>query len=185
SVVGEVCATDNDEPETIHTRLRYSILEQSPAPPTLFTMHPTTGVITTTSSQLDRELIDKYQLKIKVQDMDGQHFGLQTTATCIITIGDVNDNLPTFTRTVSLDYEVQHQVTLQIGVANEAPYTREASARSPTSTATVTVTVKNLDEGPECIPPIQTVRIRENAPAGTRNDGYRAYDPETKSSSGI
>lgn len=247
SVVGEVCATDNDEPGTLHTELRYSILEQSPSPPTLFTMHPTTGVITTTSSQLDRELIEKYQLKIKVQDMRGQYFGLQTTATCIITVGDVNDNMPTFTRSVyvttveentvdveilrltvqdkdlvnspnwranytilkgndngnfkivtdpktnegilcvvkSLDYEVQQQVTLQIGVVNEAPYTREASSRSPTSTATVTVTVKNLDEGPECIPPAQTVRIRENVPAGTRNDGYKAYDPETKSSSGI
>lgn len=31
--------------------------------------------------------------------MDGQYFGLHTTAKCIITIEDVNDNLPTFTRT--------------------------------------------------------------------------------------
>lgn len=247
SVVGEVCATDSDEPDTMHTRLKYSILEQSPSPPTLFTMHPTTGVITTTSSQLDRELIDKYQLKIKVQDMDGQYFGLQATATCIITVGDVNDNPPTFTRTVyetsveentinveilrlpiqdkdlvnspnwranynilkgnengnfkietdpktnegvlcvvkPLNYEEREQVTLQIGVVNEAPYTREATARSPMSTATVTVTVKNVDEGPECIPPVQTVRIRENVPVGTRNNGYTAYDPETRSSSGI
>nr|XP_048298634.1 desmocollin-2 isoform X1 [Myodes glareolus] len=247
SVVGEVCATDRDEPDTMHTRLRYSILEQSPSPPTLFTMHPTTGVITTTSSQLDRELIDKYQLKIKVQDMDGQYFGLQATATCIITVGDVNDNPPTFTRAVyetsveenavdveilrltvqdkdlvnspnwranysilkgnengnfqivtdpktnegilrvvkPLNYEERERVSLQIGVVNEAPYTREASARSPMSTATVTVTVKNLDEGPECIPPVQTVRIRENVPVGTRNNGYTAYDPETRSSSGI
>lgn len=76
-------------------------------------------------------------------------------------------------------------MSLQIGVVNEAPYTREASARSPMSTATVTVTVKDLDEGPECIPPVQTVRIRENVPVGTRNNGYTAYDPETRSSSGI
>lgn len=84
-----------------------------------------------------------------------------------------------------LNYEEREQVTLQISVANEAPYTREATARSPMSTATVTVTVKNVDEGPECIPPVQTVRIRENAPVGTRNNGYTAYDPETRSSSGI
>lgn len=56
SPVGEVCATDKDEPDTMHTRLRYSILQQSPSPPTLFTMHPSTGVITTTSTQLDREV---------------------------------------------------------------------------------------------------------------------------------
>lgn len=84
-----------------------------------------------------------------------------------------------------LNYEEREQVTLQIGVVNEAPYTREATARSPMSTATVTVTVKNVDEGPECIPPVQTVRIRENVPVGTRNNGYTAYDPETRSSSGI
>ncbi|XP_062932871.1 desmocollin-2 isoform X1 [Cynocephalus volans] len=247
STVGQVCATDKDEPDTLHTRLKYSILGQLPATPTLFSMHPTTGVITTSSSQLDRELIDKYQLKIKVQDMDGQHFGLQTTATCIINIEDVNDNLPTFTRTSyvtsveentvdveilrvtvedkdlvntanwranytilkgnengnfkivtdpqtnegvlcvvkPLDYEERQQVTLQIGVVNEAPYSREASSRSTMSTATVTVSVQNQNEGPECSPPAQSVRIKENAPTGTVSNGYKAYNPETRSSSGI
>ncbi|XP_005337524.2 desmocollin-2 isoform X1 [Ictidomys tridecemlineatus] len=247
SIVGQVSATDKDEPDTLHTRLRYSILEQLPSSPTLFSMHPSTGVITTLSSQLDRELIDKYQLKIKVQDMDGQYFGLHTTATCIINIGDVNDNLPTFTRTSyvasveentidveilrvtvedkdlintpnwranytilkgnengnfkiatdpktnegvlcvvkPLNYEETQQVTLQIGVVNEAPYSRETSSKSAMSTATVTVNVKNQDEGPECNPPVQTVRIKENAPAGTRSSGYKAYDPDTKSSTGI
>ncbi|XP_012512067.1 PREDICTED: desmocollin-2 isoform X1 [Propithecus coquereli] len=247
STVGQVCATDKDEPDTMHTRLKYSIIEQSPASPTLFSMHPKTGVITTTSSQLDREFIDKYQLKIKVQDMDGQYFGLHTTSTCIINIGDVNDNLPTFTRTSyvtsveentvdveilrvtvedkdlvntanwranytilkgnengnfkivtdpktnegvlcvvkPLNYEERKQVNLQIGVVNEAPYSREASSRSAMSTATVTVSVKNQDEGPECSPPAQTVRINENAQVGTTSSGYKAYDPETRSSSGI
>lgn len=244
STVGQVCATDKDEPDTMHTRLRYSILEQLPSSPTLFSMHPTTGVITTSSSQLDRELIDKYQLKIKVQDMDGQYFGLHTTATCIINIGDVNDNLPTFTRTSyvtsveenridveilrvaiedkdlintpnwranytilkgnekgnfkivtdprtnegvlcvvkPLNYEETQQVILQIGVVNEAPY---SSSRSAMSTATVTVNVENQDEGPECNPPVQTVRIKESAPAGTKSNGYKAYDPDTRSSTGI
>ncbi|XP_014444124.1 desmocollin-2 isoform X2 [Tupaia chinensis] len=247
STVGQVCATDKDEPDTMHTRLKYSIIEQLPAVPTLFSMHPTTGVITTSSSQLDRELNDKYQLKIKVQDMDGQYFGLQTTATCIINIEDVNDHLPVFTRssyvttveentidveilrvTVEdkdlvntanwranytilkgnenrnfkivtdsrtnegvlcvvkpLNYEERQQVTLQIAVMNEAPYSKEVSSRSTMSTATVTVNVKNQDEGPECNPPAQTVRIKENAPISTTNNGYKAYDPETRSSSGI
>ncbi|XP_053427765.1 desmocollin-2 isoform X2 [Nycticebus coucang] len=247
STVGQVCATDKDEPDTMHTRLRYSILEQLPASPTLFSMHPKTGVITTTSSQLDRELISKYQLKIKVQDMDGQYFGLQSTSTCIINIEDVNDNLPMFTRTSyvasveentvdveilrvtvedkdlvntanwranytilkgnengnfkivtdprtnegvlcvvkPLNYEEKQQVTLQIGVVNEAPYSREVSSRSAMSTATVTVNVQDQDEGPECSPRTQTVQIKENASVGTRSQGYKAYIPETRSSSGI
>ncbi|KAM9676986.1 desmocollin-2 isoform 2-T2 [Dama dama] len=246
TTVGQVCATDKDEPDTLHTRLRYSIIEQFPASPTLFSMHPTTGVITTSSSQLDRELIDKYQLKIKVQDMDGQYFGLQTTAACIINIEDVNDNLPTFTRSSyvasveenridveilrvavqdkdlintanwranytilkgnedgnfkivtdsktnegvlcvvkPLNYEEKQQVTLQIGVVNEAPYTG-SSSRSTMNTATITVNVLNQDEGPECDPRVQTVLMKENVPVGTKNIGYKAYDPETRSSSGI
>lgn len=76
-------------------------------------------------------------------------------------------------------------MNLQIGVVNEAPYSKEASSRSVMSTATVTVNVKNQDEGPECSPAVQTVKIRENAPPGTKSNGYKAYDPETKSSSGI
>ncbi|XP_006835187.1 PREDICTED: desmocollin-2 [Chrysochloris asiatica] len=247
STVGQVCATDKDEPDTMHTRLKYSIIEQIPASPTLFSMNPKTGVITMASSQLNRELIDKYQLKIKVQDMDGQNFGLQTTSTCIINIEDVNDNLPTFTRTSyetsveenrvdveilrvtvedrdlvntanwranytilkgnenghfkivtdpntnegvlivvkPLNYEERQQVILQIGVVNEAPYTKGGTSKSVMSTATVTVNVKNQDEGPECSPPVQIVRIKENAPAGTKINGYKAYDPESRSSSGI
>ncbi|KAK2499778.1 hypothetical protein MC885_021348 [Smutsia gigantea] len=242
-----VCATDRDEPDTMHTRLKYSIIEQLPASPTLFSMHPVTGVITTSSSQLDRELVDKYQLKIKVQDMDGQYFGLQTTSTCVIHIEDVNDNLPTFTRTSyvtlveentidveilrvtvedkdlvntanwranytilkgnengnfkivtdpktnegilcvvkPLNFEEKQQVDLQIGVVNEAPYSKEATSRSAMSTATVTVNVKNQDEGPECSPAVQTVQIKENAPVKTKSNGYKAFDPETQSSSGI
>ncbi|XP_045706031.1 desmocollin-2-like isoform X1 [Phyllostomus hastatus] len=247
STVGQVSAVDKDEPGTLHTLLKYSILQQLPASPSLFFMHPSTGVITTTSSQLDREVIDKYQLQIKVQDMNGQPFGLYTTATCIIQIEDVNDNLPTFTRTsyvtsveenkvdveilrVSvedkdlfntsnwranytilkgnengnfkivtdpktnegvlyvvkpLNYEERQQLTLQIGVVNEAPYFRETTSRSAMSTATVTVNVKDQDEGPECTPPMQTVRIQESAPLGTKSNGYKAYDPETRSSNGI
>lgn len=76
-------------------------------------------------------------------------------------------------------------MTLHVGVVNEAPYTREATSKSPVSTATVTVTVRNQDEGPECVPATQTVRIRENAAVGTRHNGYKAYDPETRNSNGI
>ncbi|XP_030616377.1 desmocollin-2 isoform X4 [Delphinapterus leucas] len=245
TTVGQVCATDKDEPDTLHTRLMYSIIEQLPASRTLFFMQPATGVITTTSSQLDREVTDKYQLKIKVQDMDGQYFGLQTTATCIINIGDVNDNLPTFNRlsyetsveeniidveilrvavtdkdlintanwranytilkgnengnfkivtdpktnegvlyvVKPLNYEEKQEMTLQISVVNEAP--NFASSRSTMSMATVTVNVQNQDEGPECRPAVQIVRIKENAPGSTKGIGYKAHDPETNSSSGI
>ncbi|XP_007455217.1 PREDICTED: desmocollin-2 isoform X2 [Lipotes vexillifer] len=245
TTVGQVCATDKDEPDTLHTRLRYSIIKQFPASPTLFFMQSATGVITTSSSQLDREVFDKYQLKIKVQDMDGQYFGLQTTATCIINIEDVNDNLPTFNRlsyetsveenkidveilrvavtdkdlintanwranytilngnengnfkivtdpktnegvlcvVKPLNYEEKQEMILQISVVNEAPHS--ARSGSTVNMATVTVNVQNQDEGPECSPAVQIVRIKENVPVSTKGSGYKAHDPETNSSSGI
>ncbi|XP_038622665.1 desmocollin-2-like isoform X2 [Tachyglossus aculeatus] len=96
--LGQVCATDADEPDTLHTRLKYQILEQYPSSPRLFSINTKTGVITTVSSQLDRERLDKYTMVLKVQDMDGQHFGRWSTATCVVSICDVNDNPPIFTR---------------------------------------------------------------------------------------
>lgn len=84
-----------------------------------------------------------------------------------------------------LDYEENRKVVLEIGVANEAPFTRDLALRTPANRAEVTVHVQNQDEGPECKPAAQHVRIRENAAVGSRMNGYKAYDPETKSSSGI
>ncbi|KAM9055210.1 desmocollin-3 isoform 3-T3 [Megaptera novaeangliae] len=95
TTVGVVCATDRDEPDTMHTRLKYSITEQMPRSPGKFSVHASKGVITIVYV-LDREVVDKYSLKMKVQDMDGQSHGLMSTATCIITVKDSNDNLPTF-----------------------------------------------------------------------------------------
>ncbi|XP_061025114.1 desmocollin-3 isoform X2 [Eubalaena glacialis] len=248
TTVGVVCATDRDEPDTMHTRLRYSILEQTPGSPGIFSVHAGTGVIVTVSRFLDREVVGKYSLKMKVQDMDGQTFGLMSTATCIITVKDSNDNLPTFSKNAyetsveenlfnveilripvedkdlinttswranftilngnenghfsistdketnegvlyvvkPLNYEENRQVVLEIGVGNEAPFTGDVTGIiTNMNRAFVTVHVKNQDEGPECIPAVQYVQIKENSPVGSKIKVYKAYDPETRSSSGL
>lgn len=84
-----------------------------------------------------------------------------------------------------LNYEETPQVVLEIGVSNEAPFTRDISLRTTMNKAVVTVQVKDQDEGPECSPAAQYIRIKENSAKGTSTNGYRAYDPETKSSSGL
>ncbi|XP_003784815.1 desmocollin-3 [Otolemur garnettii] len=245
--VGAVCATDRDEPDTMHTRLKYSILEQTPRSPGLFAVHPNTGVITIISHYLDREVVDKYTLIMKVQDMDGQFFGLMSTSTCVITVKDSNDNAPTFRQNAyeatveenavnveilripiedkdlintanwranftilkgdeqghfkistdketnegvlcvvkPLNYEENHQVNLEIGVSNEVSLAREVSRGTSTNRALVTVHVKDLDEGPECSPQVQYVQIKENLAMGSNINGYKAYDPDTKSSNGL
>ncbi|KAI5279139.1 desmocollin-3 isoform X1 [Manis pentadactyla] len=248
TTVGVVCATDKDEPDTMHTRLKYSILEQTPRAPGLFSVHPSTGTITIVSHSLDREVVDKYSLIMKVQDMDGQFFGLMSTATCIVTVKDSNDNVPTFKKNAyeasveenavnveilrmsiedkdlintenwranftilkgnenghfkistdketnegllcvvkPLNYEENRQVILEIGVSNEAPFTRDIALRTTAmSRVLVTVHVRDQDEGPECSPATQFVRIKENLKVGSKFSGYKAYDPETRSSSGL
>ncbi|XP_007487270.2 desmocollin-2 isoform X2 [Monodelphis domestica] len=244
TTVGQVSATDRDEPDTMHTRLKYSIMDQQPPSPKLFSVNPVSGVITTISHQMDREVVDKYKLTMKVQDMDGQFFGLMNTSTCIISVKDANDHVPTFTKssyevsieentikkdvlriavedkdlpntpnwranyTISkgngnknfqivtdpktnegvlsiikpLNFEENHKVMLEITAANEAPFSRDIRSMN---TATVTVNVINQDEGPDCNPAAQNVRIKENVDVGTRANGYKAHDTETRSSSDI
>nr|XP_033789994.1 desmocollin-2-like [Geotrypetes seraphini] len=96
TIVGRVNATDRDEPGTINTKLKYSIISQIPGQPKMFDMHPYTGVIITTIEGLDREVLDTYKLLIQVRDMDGNHYGLTSTGSVVITVTDENDHAPTF-----------------------------------------------------------------------------------------
>ncbi|XP_040840621.1 desmocollin-1 isoform X1 [Ochotona curzoniae] len=246
--VGKVTAVDLDEPDTLHTRLKYKILQQIPDNPKHFAIHPDTGVITTTTPLLDREKCDTYQLIVEVRDMGGQPFGLCNTGTITISLEDENDNSPYFTeksyvaeveenridveilrmsvhdldlpntpesRAVytiiqgnengnfkistdpntneavlcvvkPLNYEVNRQVILQVGVLNEAQFSKTANSQPPTMcTTTVTVNIKDSDEGPECQPPVKVVQSKDGLPAGTELLGYKALDPETRSGEGL
>ncbi|XP_011288592.2 cadherin-15 isoform X1 [Felis catus] len=87
-------ATDADDPETDNAALRYSILEQDG--PQLFSIDEHTGDIRTVQVGLDREVVAVYNLTLQVADMSGD--GLTATASAIITLEDVNDNAPGFTR---------------------------------------------------------------------------------------
>ncbi|KAH0500267.1 Desmocollin-1 [Microtus ochrogaster] len=246
--VGQVTAIDNDEPGTLHTRLKFKILKQIPDHPRHFSIHPDTGVITTTSPLLDREKCDTYKLVMEVRDMGGQPFGLFNTGTITISLEDENDNSPYFTQTSytteveenridveilrmtvqdqdlpgtphskavysilqgnengnfrittdpntnegvlcvikPLNYEASRQVILQIGVLNEAQFSKAANGQTPTMcTTTVTVKIKDSDEGPECQPPVKVIQSKDGLPAGQELLGYKAMDPETSSSDGI
>lgn len=246
--VGKVSAIDLDEPDTLHTRLKYKILQQIPDHPKHFSIHPDTGVITTTSPLLDRENCDTYKLIMEVRDMGGQPFGLFNTGTITISLEDENDNAPYFTETSyfaeveenridveilrmavhdkdlpntphskamytilqgnengnfkistdpntneavlcvvkPLNYEVNRQIVLQIGVVNEAQFSKAPNSQTPTMcTTTVTVKIKDSDEGPECQPPVKVIQSKDGLPAGKELLGYKAMDPETRSGEGL
>ncbi|XP_068196000.1 desmocollin 2-like protein [Antennarius striatus] len=94
TVVGKVNATDRDQEGTSHVKIRYTLLDGLDR----FSINSETGVITTVTNSLDREVKDKYLVTVQIKDMDGAVNGLSNTGTATITLADINDNPPTFTK---------------------------------------------------------------------------------------
>ncbi|XP_076601403.1 desmocollin 2-like protein [Chaetodon auriga] len=120
TVVGKVNATDRDEEGTLHVKIKYSLLTGSD----LFAINPETGVLTTAgaSSSLDREVKDKYMIVVQIKDIDGAQNGLFNTGTATISLTDINDNPPTFTKTaytVSVTENEKDKLILRIPVEDK------------------------------------------------------------------
>uniref|UniRef100_A0A1A8UWT2 FAT tumor suppressor homolog 2 n=1 Tax=Nothobranchius furzeri TaxID=105023 RepID=A0A1A8UWT2_NOTFU len=101
SLVMKVTATDQDGP--VNSRLRYSIVSGDVQQQ--FSIHPRNGEITIRTS-LDREEIPHYSLTVQAADEGNPP--LSSAVLVTITITDVNDNPPIFSR-------VSHSLVLQEG----------------------------------------------------------------------
>ncbi|XP_040910707.1 desmocollin 2 like [Toxotes jaculatrix] len=116
--VGKVNATDRDQANTLHAEIRYSLLNGLD----LFAINSETGVITTVTNTLDREVKDKHMVIVQIKDMKGADNGLSRTGTATITLGDINDNPPTFTKTsyeVSVKENENEKLILRIPVEDK------------------------------------------------------------------
>ncbi|KAM9345364.1 B-cadherin-like isoform 2-T2 [Symphorus nematophorus] len=93
-----VVATDQDQPNTDNSDIRYRIVNQDPELPSnvLFAINQFTGAIRVNAGGLDREKYPKYTLEVEAADMMGE--GLVGSAKVILTVTDSNDNAPTFTQ---------------------------------------------------------------------------------------
>ncbi|KAK7878039.1 hypothetical protein WMY93_031308 [Mugilogobius chulae] len=93
--VTQVTATDADDPTYGNSaRVVYSILHGQP----YFSVEAKTGIIKTALPNMDREVKEQYQVLIQAKDMGGQLGGLAGTTTVNITLSDVNDNPPRFSK---------------------------------------------------------------------------------------
>lgn len=73
-----------------------------------------------------------------------------------------------------LDFEAKNQHTLYVEVTNEAPFV----VKLPTSTATIVVHVKDVNEAPVFVPPSKVVEVQEGISIGAPICTYTAQDPD-------
>ncbi|KAK9754794.1 Cadherin domain [Popillia japonica] len=85
----QIEATDNDVDDTI---IDYQIITGNPGG--LFSINSSTGLISTTTRLLNREIQDEYILEVQISDNGEPR--LSSTTRVIVTIEDINDNSPEF-----------------------------------------------------------------------------------------
>ncbi|XP_035753937.1 cadherin-3, partial [Egretta garzetta] len=73
-----------------------------------------------------------------------------------------------------LDYETRSQYDLRVTVENAVPFT----VSLPLSTASVLITVKDVNEAPVFVPPVKRVEVMEELPVGHQVTSYTAQDPD-------
>ncbi|XP_031702484.1 cadherin-8 isoform X1 [Anarhichas minor] len=107
--VTRVTATDADDPVYGNSaRLVYSILEGQP----YFSVDPNSATIKIALHGMDREMREEYLVVIQAKDMGGHMGGLSGTTTVTVTLTDVNDNPPKFSKSL---YEFVIPEDLPIG----------------------------------------------------------------------
>jgi protocadherin Fat 4 len=95
-VITEVYAFDADTGP--NGDISYSLVDDNTG---IFVVDDQTGLIRCTQ-ELDREVLDRYTLKLEAVD-NGSSKRLSSTATILLTVQDVNDNPPRFTRLYSIN----------------------------------------------------------------------------------
>lgn len=109
TAVTRVTATDADDPVYGNSaKLVYSILDGQP----YFSVDPNSATIKIALQGMDREMREEYLVVIQAKDMGGHMGGLSGTTTVTVTLTDINDNPPKFSKSL---YEFVIPEDLPIG----------------------------------------------------------------------
>ncbi|KAM4605314.1 cadherin-7a [Polymixia lowei] len=235
-----VVATDADDPTYgSSARVVYSLLQGQP----YFSVEPKTGVVRTALPDMDRETRDQYLLVIQAMDMVGQMGGLSGTTSVTVTLTDINDNPPHFSRksyqfTVPeslpvaavvakiraldsdvgsnaemdyrilegdglgmfqivtdretqeglltlqkvLDFETRSSFTLRVEATNHFIDPRFLFLGPFSDTATVRLTVENVDEPPVFSSLLSRMEVSEETLVGSTLGAVSAHDPDSTNS---
>nr|XP_044616855.1 cadherin-13 isoform X3 [Equus asinus] len=198
TTVMRMTAFDADDPATDNALLRYNIRQQTPDKPSpnMFYIDPEKGDIVTVVSPalLDREFQATVEegavgviVNLTVEDKDDPTTGAWRAAYTIINGNpgqsfEIHTNPQTNEGMLSvvkpLDYEISAFHTLLIKVENEDPLVPDVSY-GPSSTATVHITVLDVNEGPVFYPDPMMVTKRENISVGSVLLTVNATDPDS------
>ncbi|KAL1007090.1 hypothetical protein UPYG_G00081740 [Umbra pygmaea] len=103
----EVTATDADDPKTVNGDLVYELINGGD----FFNIDRKSGIITTKNEKLDRETKSSYVVVVQALDMRGSKQAGTATTSVSITVSDINDNMPTFTKG-SYEFSVNEDLNL-------------------------------------------------------------------------
>uniref|UniRef100_A0A8C0AFC7 Cadherin-13 n=1 Tax=Bos mutus grunniens TaxID=30521 RepID=A0A8C0AFC7_BOSMU len=198
TTVMRMTAFDADDPATDNALLRYNIRQQTPDKPSpnMFYIDPEKGDIVTVVSPalLDREFQATVEegamgviVNLTVEDKDDPTTGAWRAAYTIINGNpgqsfEIHTNPQTNEGMLSvvkpLDYEISAFHTLLIKVENEDPLVPDVSYGS-SSTATVHITVLDVNESPVFYPDPMMVTKQENISVGSVLLTVNATDPDS------
>ncbi|XP_073692690.1 cadherin-8-like, partial [Garra rufa] len=191
--VTRVTATDADDPVYGNSaKLVYSILEGQP----YFSIDQTTAIIRVALAGMDREMREEYLVVIQAKDMGGHMGGLSGTTTVTVTLTDINDNPPKFTKALKelkskewskgapvnrkksspLDFESKKSYNLTVVATNiradsitGGPYMDQA---------TIKITIEDSDEPPVFTKSTYLFDVHENAAINTIIGAVAARDQD-------
>ncbi|XP_074864729.1 B-cadherin-like [Carettochelys insculpta] len=126
------------------------------------------GVLVTRLTVSDKDKRDSPAWRAKYEIVKGNEGNLFAITT------DPNNNNGLLETAKGLDFEAQKQFVLLVIALNDIPF----SVSLPTSTATVTVNVEDMNEAPDFIPPVKSAVVSEALPVGQEVTSYTARDPD-------